>query len=77
MYLRALGVKKNIPESLKYFKKAASNGHTISKLFLGIYTFAGVGTKSDPEVAAKWVNEAFKEGWTCDIEINACTKDKI
>ena len=76
MHLRALGAKKNVTESLKWLKKAAENNHTLAKLFLGIYTFAGIGTQADPQTATKWVNQAFNEGWTCDIEINACTKGR-
>jgi hypothetical protein len=76
MHLRALGAKKNVSESLKWLKEAAESDHTLAKLFLGIYTFAGIGTKADPQTATKWVNQAFNEGWTCDIEIKSCTKEK-
>jgi len=76
MHLRALGAKKNVNESLMWLKKAAEGDHALAKLFLGIYTFAGIGTQADPQTATKWINQAFNEGWTCDIEIRACTKDK-
>lgn len=76
MHLRALGLRKDPEDALKWLRRAAGAGHTISKLFVGIYTFAGVGTKSDPELAAKWVNEAFQQGWTCDLEIRSCGKVK-
>lgn len=76
MHLRALGAKKDVTESLMWLKKAAEADHTLAKLFLGIYTFAGIGTQADPQTATKWVNQAFNEGWTCDIEIRTCTKEK-
>lgn len=76
MHLRALGTKKSPAEGLKWLKKAALSDHTVSKLFIGIYTFAGIGTNHDPDLAAKWVNEAFQQGWTCDIEIKSCNKGK-
>jgi len=76
MYLRALGAKKNVTESLIWLKKAAEAEHALAKLFLGIYTFAGIGTPADPQTATKWINQAFNEGWTCDIEIKSCAKDR-
>lgn len=76
MHMRALGAKKNMDESVKWLTKAAENNHNLAKLFLGIYTFAGIGTQADPQLATKWINQAFNEGWTCDIEFKACTKGK-
>ena len=53
-YETGSGVKKNLPEAIKWYRKAANNGDVLSALRLFEIYQGGIGVKRDPEEAKKW-----------------------
>jgi TPR repeat protein len=48
------GVKKNEAEAVKWFRKAAEQGHVASQNLLALRYHNGDGTKKDYTEAVKW-----------------------
>jgi uncharacterized protein len=62
MYLRGEGVAKDYAQALRWFQKAAAQGHTGSRIKLGYMYAEGLGTPRDAEAAYTWITSASLAG---------------
>ena len=63
MYSNGNGVPKNDTKALKWFRKAAEQGHTLAQTILGaIYLWEGQGTPKDYVEAVRWYRRAAEQG---------------
>ena len=56
------GVETDPQEAVKWYKKAAEQGHAISQFCLGSCYFYGKGVSKDAREAAKWLTLAADQG---------------
>jgi len=63
-YGRGIGVTKDAAESLRWFRKAAEQGHVQGQYQLGLMLRDGVGCKIDKTEAHMWFNVAAAQGHT-------------
>ena len=68
-YQRGLGVDENITEAIKWYRKAAENGHTVASHNLGNRYALGEGVTCDFKEAAKWWTIAAQKGYV-DSQMN-------
>ena len=61
-YATGLGVEKDIPEAVRWFKAAAEQGHEKSQVMLGTMYETGDGVAKDPDEAARWFRKAAAQG---------------
>ena len=62
-HFQSVGViPKNVPEALKWFRKAAEQGDAKVQFLLGAIYLNGDGVPEDSTEAAKWFLEAAKQG---------------
>jgi TPR repeat protein len=61
-YYRAIGVRHNYIEAVKWFRKAAEGGHAKAQYKYGICLYNGAGTKQDCREAEKWYRKAANQG---------------
>ncbi len=65
MYGSGKGVPKNNTKALKWFRKAAEQGHTLAQTILGaIYLWEGGGTPKDCAEAVRWYRRAAEQGYS-------------
>jgi TPR repeat protein len=57
-----IGVPKNLVEAVKWFRKAAENGHAQAQYVLGKSYHAGEGVPEDQVEAFKWWRKAAEQG---------------
>jgi hypothetical protein len=57
-----LGVAQNYPEAIKWFEKAAYQGHIEAQYNLGMMYYQGYGVGKNIETARKWLLLAEKQG---------------
>ncbi|PKB96424.1 HCP-like protein [Rhizophagus irregularis] len=69
------GVKKNLPEALKYFEQAAENGYIVAIYNAGIMYYEGVGVEKNEEKAIRYLRLAFYHGHKRAIEF--CKRHNI
>lgn len=62
MYEKGLGVKKDINQSMDWYRKAADKGFADAQFRLGQIYYIGQDVKRDPVEAAKWLNKAAEQG---------------
>lgn len=67
-YYSGGGVEKNYKEAVKWFRKAAEQGHAESQCTLGIFYYNGVGVAKNEREAIKWLRMSAEQG---------CLKAKI
>ncbi|MBO7224189.1 MAG: sel1 repeat family protein, partial [Kiritimatiellae bacterium] len=68
-YYNGLGVQQDYAEAVKWFRKAAEQGHAGAQYRLGICYGKGLGVPQDHEEAAKWVRKAAEQGDAGAIEL--------
>ena len=56
------GVKQNIVEAVKYYEKAAIQGHPDAQYNLGVLYFQGIGVDQSYELALEWFQKAAERG---------------
>ena len=56
------GVKQNIVEAVKYYEKAAMQGHPDAQYNLGVLYFQGIGVDQSYELALEWFQKAAERG---------------
>jgi TPR repeat protein len=66
------GVRKDVVEGVKWYKKAAEQGHAVAQFNLGICYDNGNGVKKDREEAARWFKKAADQG---DVKAQKCLED--
>ena len=57
-------VKKDLPEALKWYRRAAEQGHPEAAFFVGVRYAKGMGVKPDADEALKWFHIAADRGYT-------------
>jgi len=62
MYEKGLGVKKDVSQSIDWYRKAADKGFADAQFRLGQIYYIGQDVKRDPVEAAKWLNKAAEQG---------------
>ena len=55
---KGVGLSKDLSEAIRYYKLAASQGHEIAQLNLGLMFFYGHGTHQDNTESLKWFRAA-------------------
>lgn len=63
MYGYGLGVKQDNAEAVKWWNKAAEQGHAGAQFWLGVMYDFGYGVKEDNEEAVKWYRKAAEQGY--------------
>ena len=58
-----LNTKQDLPEAVKWFKKAADNGNQKAILFTGVAYMNGYGVKKNNDIARKYIIESAKSGY--------------
>ena len=61
-YENGIGVKRNIEEATKWYRKAAEQGESTAQCNLGFFYENGIGVKSNIEEATKWYRKAANNG---------------
>ena len=61
-YYEGSGVKKDYVEAVRWFRKAAEQGHTRAQYMLGTCYFRGEGVTRDFTEAVKWYRKAAEKG---------------
>ena len=62
LYLKGKGVKKNIPEAMKWFEKSAGNGDCEAQTNLAYAYYLGKGVKENLSKAGYWYFKAAEQG---------------
>jgi len=62
MYQTGRGVTKNDTEAVKWFSKAAEQGHTGGQYFLAGMYEKGIGVREDKGEAVNWYRKAARQG---------------
>lgn len=62
MYVHGVGLKRNLSEAFKWFKKAAEAGYVPSQTNLGVMYERGAGVEQDYSAAVKWLKIAAEAG---------------
>jgi len=62
MYLRGLGVEKDIPQAVQLFQSAAAKGNGQAEFQLGLMFQKGVGVQQDYAQAMRWYEMAADQG---------------
>jgi TPR repeat protein len=62
MYENAEGVTQDYKLAVKWYRKAAKQGHTGGQLYLGLMYGKGLGVTQDEKKAVKWLRKAAKQG---------------
>ncbi len=62
MYKKGCGVTKNDQEAIKWFIKAAEQGHKKAQLNLGLMYKKGCGVTKNDQEAVKWLKRSAKQG---------------
>ena len=74
MYNNGWGVSENFAEAVKWFHKAAQQGHATAQLQLGLAYKNGYGVPQNKDEAIKWLRKAAEQGhkyaieWLKDLE---------
>jgi uncharacterized protein len=58
------GVGRNLPEALKWYKKAADTGNPDAETKMGMMLEGGFGTPKDPKQAMEYLDKAAQQGNT-------------
>lgn len=64
MYANGWGVKRNLAEAIKWYRKAAEQGLEIAQHYLGLAYFNGDGVERDDAEAARWFKRAAEQGFS-------------
>jgi hypothetical protein len=62
MYEKGKGVKSNLPQALKWLRKAAQQGYTPAQHNLGVFLTKGIATRPNTAEAIKWLRAAAGKG---------------
>ena len=57
-YDKGEGIKKDISEAAKWYRKAAEQGHVSAQFNLGVMYFQGEGVAQNKALAKKWFQRA-------------------
>ena len=57
-----VGVPQNKVEAVKWFRKAADQGHADAQCFLGLLYYEGEGMAQNKVEAVKWLRKAASQG---------------
>jgi len=68
-YLKGKGVPQDNAEAVKWFRKAADQGHARAQFNLGLMYTKGLGVPQDYAEAAKWFRKAAEQG-TAEAQTN-------
>ena len=60
---------KNYSETVKWWRKAAHQGHIVAQFFLGYMYSTGEGAEKDSAEAAKWYRKSAEQGYP-DAQFN-------
>ena len=61
-YEEGIGVAKDGAEAVKWFRKAAEQGHAGAQFNLGYCYMNGIGVAKDGAEAVKWYRKAARQG---------------
>ena len=61
-YYEGYGVEKDPREAVKWYRKAAEQGHATAQVGLGWCYYEGGGVEKDPREAVKWYRKAAEQG---------------
>jgi len=64
MYENGQGVKQDHAEAVRWYRKAAEQGHAVSQYNLGVMYANGQGVKQDHAEAVRWYRKAAEQGHT-------------
>jgi tetratricopeptide (TPR) repeat protein len=64
MYVYGEGVDQNYEEALKWYKKAANQGHGEASIMLGQMYYSGDGVAQNKKEALKWYQKGAEQGYT-------------
>ncbi|MDE7412625.1 MAG: sel1 repeat family protein, partial [Muribaculaceae bacterium] len=76
MYALSEGVSKDKAEAVRWYWKAAEQGHVKAQLFLGTSYENGIGVSMDDQEAAKWYRKAAEQGDDWAQFLIACKYEK-
>ena len=62
IYREGLGVPKNDAEAVKWYRKAAQQGHVMAQVYLGFMYDNGYGVPENDAEALKWYRKAADQG---------------
>ena len=62
MYHKGEGTTQDYREALKWYEKAAEQGHASAQLNISMFYFTGKGTNQDLNDALKWYKKAVAQG---------------
>ena len=62
MYDKGIGVKKDFSEAVKWYRKAADQGHSSAQNNLGVCYNNGEGVSQDYAEAIRWYQKAAEQG---------------
>lgn len=62
LYQDGQGVPQNFDEALRWYRKAAAQGHPAAQHYLGLMYSKGLGVERDEVEAAKWIRAAAENG---------------
>ena len=61
-YVNGEGVTQNLPEAIRWFRKAAEQGNAEAQNDLGVYYVNGLGVERNPSMAFNWIHKAAMQG---------------
>ena len=62
MYAEAEGVTQDYAEAVKWYRKAAEQGHAVAQDYLGFMYRYGLGVTRNDAEARKWYEKAAAQG---------------
>ena len=62
MYYKGLGVPQDDAEAMRWFRRAAEQGHADAQYFLGVMYYLGQGVPQDYAEAVRWFRRAAEQG---------------
>ena len=64
MYQKGEGVKQDLSEAAKWYRKSAEQGKASAQLNLGMMYISGRGIRQNIDEGAKWLSKAADQGDT-------------
>ena len=62
-YLMGWSVKRDLPQAIRWFQRAAQHGHAEAQFNLGVIYDTGDGIRRDLEKAAEWYQKSARQGY--------------
>ncbi|WP_295388321.1 tetratricopeptide repeat protein, partial [Thiolapillus sp.] len=63
MYAEGQGVRQDLKEAVKWYRRAAEQGYALAQYNLGVIYNNGQGVQQDKKEAVKWFRKAAEQGY--------------